>query len=316
MDYTIFYKVKYETLDHFILDNDNYWDIFISAYNDSERVKKVLEQVHAEKKHWLIMPEYDYDPNELPNNGQIYSYPNLKRENNFIQEYFNNIKIDLNQLQVCIDITGFMRNHLIYFIRYLVSKKIKKIDAIYSEPTTYKAKEDTAFSVEDSFIEVKQIAGCGGSYSTDTSKDILIIGSGYDHELIKYVADSKERTEKIQVFGFPSLQPDMYQENLLRASKAEDELDGTKHYKDYFAPAYDPFVTASVLQEIAADNSPYTNLYLSPLSTKAQTLGFVLYYVWECIDKPISIIFPICEKYKRETSIGISKIWKYSIELP
>jgi len=44
-------------------------------------------------------------------------------------------------------------------------------------------------------------------------KDLLVISSGYDYQLILKVAKAKKACQtKCQIFGFPSLQPDMYQE--------------------------------------------------------------------------------------------------------
>ena len=51
-----------------------------------------------------------------------------------------------------------------------------------------------------------------------------------------------------------------------------------------FRPANDPFATANVLQErVKAEESRggVTNLYLAPLGTKPQTLGFALYFATE-----------------------------------
>jgi hypothetical protein len=109
----------------------------------------------------------------------------------------------------------------------------------------------------------------------------------------------------------------MYQENVLRAHMAEDSLGGDKETR--FAPAHDPFVTANVLKEIVdplKKRGEVDNLYLSPLATKAQVLGFAIYYLWECLGTGASIIFPVAESYERETSKGFSRIWKYKVELP
>ena len=113
----------------------------------------------------------------------------------------------------------------------------------------------------------------------------------------------------------------MFQENILRAYNAEESLGGEFLQKGsfYYAPANDPFVTADVLRQIYHNErlmGGVSNLYLSPLSTKAQTLGFIIYYLWECLDKSISIIFPFCQEYTRETTIGLSKVWMYNVELP
>lgn len=150
----------------------------------------------------------------------------------------------------------------------------------------------------------------------------MVIGSGYDDKRITDVSRNKANARKVQLFGFPSLQPDMYQENVIRAYRAEEASTGGEKYfidsaTSIFAPANDPFVTAQSLKEFLDNENKrrkITNLYLSPLSTKSQTLGFALYYITECLDEPVSIIFPYCSGYTRETTSGISKIWKYTIE--
>jgi len=319
IDYTIFYKKKFVDIDEFVKTKT--WELFISAYNDSERVRKVFNKINCDDKHWLILPDYGYTSNEFPKTGQVFAYSTASQENDFILSYVNDIKLDLSQIDLCIDITGFMRPHLIFLIRFLKELKVKKFDVIYTDPDTYADKEKTTFT-KDNVYHVRQIAGCEGAHSTDTSNDVLIVGSGYDDKLIASVAESKAKAKKIQLFGFPSLQPDMYQENLLRAYKAEESLGG-KVFLDqsscYHAPANDPFVTASVIHDLVNrenERAKITNLYLSPLSTKAHTLGFVLYYLWECLGESVSILFPFCTKYTRETTKGVSRIWLYTVELP
>ena len=113
----------------------------------------------------------------------------------------------------------------------------------------------------------------------------------------------------------------MYQENVLRAQRAAEQLgsSATEDVETYFAPANDPFVTANALAEVFSDacrTQPVTNLYLCPISTKVQVLGFGLYYLTEWVGKRASVIFPFCRKYARETSLGISRVWWYQVELP
>lgn len=87
-----------------------------------------------------------------------------------------------------------------------------------------------------------------------------------------------------------------------------------------FAPAYDPFVTAQAIRDYLIDQQakmPFTNIYISPLSSKPQALGIALYYLWEqCHEKNISIIYPQCRRYITENSEGIGCLWRYVMELP
>lgn len=222
--------------------------------------------------------------------------------------------------RVCIDITGFIRPHLIFMICWLHGSGVKTFDAIYSEPSQYLKKEDTTFS-DGKVTTIRQVKGFEGQHSPDLSNDILIIGSGYDDILISQVAENKNNAKKIQIFGLPSLRPEFYQQNILRAELASESVgrDTGEHHNSYFAPAYDPFVTANVIAEIINKErsmKQLSNIYLCPLATKAQVLGFTIFYLYELSEGGASIIFPFCNKYAKETSTGVSRIWKYTVELP
>lgn len=209
---------------------------------------------------------------------------------------------------------------MLFLFRYLSEVGVQQVDVIYSDPNIYTKQGGTEFT-KDKVYHVRQVEGFEGSHNPEFGNDITIIGSGYDDKLIKSIARDKANSRKYQIFGFPSLQPDMFQENVLRAYRAEEALGG-KFMDDkntFFAPANDPFVTASVISGIVEkenNKQKITNLYLSPLSTKAQTLGFVLFYLWECDDLPVSIIYPFCKKYNRETTSGLSRIWLYTVQMP
>ncbi|MDC5141190.1 hypothetical protein NRA28_16210, partial [Acinetobacter baumannii] len=80
-----------------------------------------------------------------------------------------------------------------------------------------------------------------------------------------------------------------------------------------------PFATAQVISELIKEldleNNKKNNLYLSPLSTKAQTLGFAIYWALEGSTRDISILLPECLTYSRETSKGLKRLWLYDVEL-
>jgi hypothetical protein len=324
IDYSIFYKKKYSTTDE--LKAESNYDLFISAYNDSERVRKVFSEVNSTQKHWLLFPEYKYKKSEEPiltsKDEKIFAFDNNLSENEIIRKYFDDIEIQENLDQnIAIDITGFIRPHLVFLIRYLAAVGIGNVDFIYTDPVKYEKGANTDFSFD--YTLVRQIDGCQGSHNPETNNDFLIIGAGYDHLRIMDVSKNKDNTRKVQLFGFPSLQPDMYQENILKAYKAAEETvtRGEEIFVDddntIFAPANDPFVTANIISEfIDRQNNiaKITNLYFCPLSTKAQTLGIAIYFITECLETATSIIFPICNRYSRETSQGISKIWRYTVE--
>jgi hypothetical protein len=194
--------------------------------------------------------------------------------------------------------------------------------AVFRNKKLWFPKEETNFT--SNFTGVNQISECEGIHNLETQNDILIIGSGYDDKRISDVAKSKAEAKKVQLFGFPSLQPDMFQQNIISAYRADEESmtvgDSFVHSNStMYAPANDTFVTAQILSDFIKKetrNKEIGNLYLCPLSTKAQTLGFALYYITECLYKPVSMIFPYCGSYERETTVGISKVWIYTLEFP
>ena len=313
-NYDLFYREELGIED---LDKSHY-DVFISAYNKAERVMSAFDASSADKKIWLLQPEYEVDIKPL-SGEHIYTSSAVCDEASFVRGFWNDYESDLIGKKVCVDITGFIRPTLLFLIRFFYAKGLTSFDLIYSEPDSYSQGESTRFASKE-VVEVRTVEGFSGTHNVDTSQDILIVGVGYDHHLISRVAENRDHARKYQLFGFPSLRADMFQENLLKVSKSEEYLGSISQQSSsaLFAPAYDPFSTALEISKVVRDEQKkngISNLYLSPLSSKPQTVGFALYYILECIDTPVSLIFPFCERYNPSTSVGISRIWKYVIEL-
>lgn len=291
------------------------WDYFISAYNDSERVKSVFNSISAKEKYWLILPEYDYDISELPGNANTIMLSN-KNEDSVIHDLVDTTlgeKI-FKSPRFCIDITGFLRPHILRLVQYIQSIGVNKFDVIYSEPRQYEKKENTQFT--RNVNTVRQVAGFEGMHSDELAHDYLIVGVGYDHELISRVISDKDSAKVLQLLSLPSLSADMYQESILRLERSSSLSIDQDEDQIFFAPANDPFVIASELskkyKQLRASNQ-ITNIYLSPLATKPQTLGFALFYLHELVDTAASILYPYSNIYFRETSKGIGRIWHYEV---
>lgn len=315
IDYTVLYKGELAVEGDWPANLR--WDIFISAYTAAERVQRVYDKASATSKHWLVFPEYGFSTADYPRGA--FADP-TRDEAEYVRTFWDGSIGVVGRRSVAVDITGFIRPYLIFLVRWLAERGVRRFDALYTEPVIYSKREQTRFS-DEAVVEVRQIAGFEGTHDPDTSNDYLIIGAGYDHQLIAQVAENKEFSKKIQIFGLPSLRADMFQENVLRASRAREAIGGNTvdESNSYFAPANDPFVTASILREIVVRigaRKPITNLYLSPLATKPQVLGFAMYYLTERQHTATSLIFPFCEAYDEKTSAGVSRIWQYTVELP
>jgi hypothetical protein len=170
----------------------------------------------------------------------------------------------------------------------------------------------TAFSGDVSLV--RQVRGYEGAHTTDTDDEYLVVGCSYDAKLMSAVANSRLRARKVQMFPFPALRPHMYQENRVRTQECQNSFGAVSDI--LYAPGHDPFATAHVLSNYVIERcSRIKNLYLSPLATKPQVVGFALYYLMECIGQPVSITFPFSSAYNQETSEGISELWRYRIDL-
>jgi hypothetical protein len=302
------------------LDFDEEWDFFFSALNNSERVTETFKQIKSVKKYWIIIPEYHYTPAEEPA-GELILRTNSLNEADQIIDTIGSVLDEINiNSKICVDITGLMRPQILFILRYFKVNNIKKFDMIYTEPLHYTRKEDTDFTLAD-VSEVRQVSGFEGTHnvdmSRDGSKDVLFLGVGYDSHLMSRVSLDKDRARHLQLHSLPSLSADMYQESLIRLDRA-----GLPNNKGddqvFFSSANDPFFTATALSKALqkiCHNAPPSNLYLSPLATKPQALGFGLFYLKELDGAPASIIFPFSERYSRETSKGIGRSWLYPIYL-
>lgn len=289
------------------------WDTFVSGYNLSERVQDVFASVTAKRKIWVIHSEYGLGSAERPS-GESILFDGVDEAED-CQRLLNRIVDDTNSSgRLCIDITGMMRPHMMCLIARLEELGAKRVDVLYSEPITYTHKEKTEFSRGS--LEVRQVYGMEGLANFRSSDDLMVIGAGYDDRQIAEVAQHVDPARKVVIFGFPPLRADMYQQNLLRVNRAWSELGELPRTQQYFAPANDPFVTANVLKSIVDTRRTITNLYLAPLSTKAQALGFVLYYIAERRGTHSSMIYPFSERYDSRTTKGVTRTWKYVVEFP
>ena len=296
------------------------FDLFLSAYNLSDRVRNVYDNVRARTKLWILHREYGLQSDSFPIEDCFLSA--ATDESSFCLELFDRLKGQFNSLHslsICIDATGILRPHLLFLLKLFQRHDILKFSVIYAEPALYKGKENTEFS-SGAIYEVRPVQGYEGAPATDSTADFLIIGMGYDHRMIAEVAEDKAKADKHQVFGLPSLRADMYQQSVLRSRRAAEELADPNfaHTNRSFAPASDPFGTAAVLSEVISQKrkeSRITNLYLSPLGTKPQVIGFGLYYILECTAGDCAIMFPFSRGYSPETGQGVSRSWIYNIEL-
>lgn len=315
-DYSIFYSRSFDYSE--ISKTLPSFDIFISAFNNSDRVKTLFNSIDSSRKFWLIHPEYNFTVDEIPSSDMCeVVVPSNINDITQVNELLSQIG-DLNDKNICIDITGFMRHVLIFLVASLKFKGINKFTAIYSEPMYYSKGDDTDFSTTTSSV-VKSVSGIS-STSNSEYKDHLIINIGYDHKMLSQISSYKDGAIYHPVFSFPSLSADMYQQSSIRAALGGSiTQDSNWITKRKFSPANNPFATAQVVSDIVKELDlnfhGKNNIYLAPISTKAQTLGFAIYWALEGKDRGVTILLPECLSYSRETSQGLKRLWAYEVEL-
>lgn len=313
MDYSIFYKRSIQ-IDHLKKELGKF-DVFISAYNSSDRVKTTFNHVNAKKKIWLIHPEYRYSPIEYPRDHTLV-VPEANDEISQINSLVAAVP-HINDISLCIDITGFMRNSLAFLVPKLAHLGVQSFTAIYSEPVSYSRQEATQFATTTSEI-VRPIRGMYGTPGSGANH--LLLAVGYDHQLTSQVFSYKSNVISHPLFSFPSLSADMYQQSALRSEKSgEIVLKDDWINNRFFAPANDPFATAGIVSERIQhidQKGAEENIFLAPLSTKVQVLGMSIYWLLEGSKRGrCAVLLPECLTYSRETSTGLKRLWAYEIEL-
>jgi hypothetical protein len=310
IDYGICYKQQLTLTDPYF--TTQHFDTFVAAFTADERSHVLFDKIDASHKQWIVFPEYGFQQPEYP--AGAFVGPAGADEAHFTTTFLDTLVA--NSDHICVDITGFLAPYLLFLIRSIAARGITTFEMLYAEPGRYLKSEETRFSGEEVRV-VRQVYGFEGTHVPDTTKDLLVVGAGYDHQLMKMVATTKEGARPIQIFGLPALQPDMYQQNILRASRAAEALGGKgvgEHADNHLLPAHCPFTTATFLSQLIRDTQ-FTNLYLCPLATKPQVAGFGIFYVTECLTKPVSILYPFCASFPRQTSDGIGRLWAYTVEL-
>ena len=299
-----------------VLEDNEEFDILISAFNLSDRVRHTFKRISAKEKYWIIHNEYNFENSELPIDAPRLTADSLS-EADFIIDTFGSIVSINSATRLCVDITGFMRPHLMFMMHYLRESGIKKFSLVYTEPSQYKRKAETVFSSD--VLEVRQINGYEGIHTIDMSTDMLLVGVGYDHDLISHILASKSNARQVQLLSLPSLSADMYQESLIRLHRVADNAYKLPDDQLAYSSANDPFGTyiilGETLQKLYGHYNAISNLYLSPLATKPQAVGFAMFYLNNLVGKSASIIFPFASSYSKDTSTGVGRAWVYEMNL-
>lgn len=293
-----------------------HYDLFLSSFNSSTRVGVLARTITATRKIWIVHDEYSYDDSELPDGEVMHAAKSVAPAESWAEvlERVGGLS-GLHDMSVAIDITGMMRPHIAMLPFALQQAGAKEVTVYYSDPESYVAGERTRFT-KGPVERVGLIPGMEGLHTNRPSPhDALIVGAGYDHGLVKAIAEDKPNAEHIILLGLPSLQPHMYQESVLKLENARESIRDYRPASRAFAPANNPFATAQVIASTVLALGSLDHLYLSAVGAKPQVLGFSWYYWCEAAGQNASFLYPFVERYERDTSNGIAAIHAYVLEL-
>lgn len=292
------------------------WEMFISAWDGSERVEHVYAAVQARSKTWLYHSEYENLTGRTLSGKVFISKGSEATGIRNLFKFLDEASETFPKEGGCIDITGMMRPHIAFLVRYLQLLGVKKVDFLYSEPDSYQDGENTKFNSGD-VSDVLEVEGFEGVNAVGAT-EVLIVAPGFDDRMRKEVISHKERAAKqIQIFGFPPLQADMYQQNVLKSYDVEDEPPEETRDTRRFASASDPFSMATELSRIIhkqLTEQRNSRFYIAPLATKPQTLGAALFYITECEGRPVSLLYPVVSHHASGTSKGLARIWVNTVD--
>ena len=311
------------------------WDIFITCGSFEERCKRSSD-VFLDKKvkigTSIIFNYKETDPENKKEENMKIMKGNLKQICRYVHVFdtesvslpskgikkflifLKEKKINLLNKRIIVDITVFSKGYFFLLFKVLREKlNLHEFYVVYTEPEKYKSKsaDRNEIILTEGLDRVESIPGFAGS-SVDT-KDALIVILGFEGKRSREVFNSVNSELTYAVGGFPSFQPEWHKISMeanlsfLRESGASDYL--------FFAPSADPFETMNTVSQIVKEiesNNRNTNIIISPLGTKVQAFGVLLYALG---NKKIKVIYPFPSVYKSDYSYKYGPTWIFKVNL-
>jgi hypothetical protein len=311
------------------------WDIFITCSSFEERCKRssdIFLGKNVEIATSIIFNYKETDPKNKKEENMREMKSNLEKVCNYVHilntesvslpsegikkflMFLKEKNIDLLNKRIITDITVFTKGYFFLLFKVLKEKfNLHELYVIYTEPEKYKGKgaDGNEIILTEGLDRVASNPGFTGSSRND--KDALIVILGFEGKRSMEVFNSVEPDMTYAVNGFPSFQPGWHKISLeanlpfLQESGASDHL--------FFAPAVDPFETRNtvsrIVEEIEKKNKDI-NIIISPLGTKLQAFGVLLYALG---NKKIKVIYPFPSVYKPDYSYKYGPTWIFKVNL-
>lgn len=247
----------------------------------------------------------------LANSGESFSSPKegVAQFFSFLEEY----NIDLYGKKIAVDITVFTKSFFFLLFKTLREKySLRKFSIIYTEPERYKTgtKPSGEVILTEGLDRLESIPGYSGS--SINSKDALIVQLGFEGKRALDVFYNINPEISYAINGFPSYKPEWHKISL--ESNMRFLMESKAYCHLFSAPALDPFETEKVIDLLNREiKTQGFNVVISPLGTKLQAFGAMLYALK---DKETKVVYPFPSFFPADYSHKFGPSWILEAILP
>lgn len=303
--------IEYDTFDEYKIEFKDF--ILLHGEALDERGLETINFLKLKTEN-IIKLDYDYDQNAfIVNDNAIFQ--SRKFENLMLDEIIKKFK----SKNIIIEATtlGFSE---ILMVLFFINLKYKffKIEIIYVEPKEYLLKGGTKIkkgnfhltSIPNNFKYVQPFSLILDNLS---KKSELIAFLGFENSRLGRIVNDNDNSKKyasfVPILALPGFTPGWENISLSR------HVDLIKDFKGLtYTPANNPYETVKVLSNII-DNSSLENFVIAPIGTKPCSLGAMIFVInFKESKGDIGIIYDFPKK-KKDRTIGVGIIHKYSIDV-
>ena len=202
-----------------------------------------------------------------------------------LQAYHELFKMD----GILIDITSIRIPEMFMLLKYIrLSKATEKVFIAYSTPMEYEFQEEPFTSYRSYYgnLRTTDLLGYGGM-SDDMAHSQLIVFIGFEGILSAKVNEDVRYAKLKLVNNIPSFYEKYKDISIIN----NYDLLATRHERQSFVPADNPFETYNFLSELLGDEEAAC---IAPLSSKPVALGVCMYALDH---ENVRVVYPMAESY-------------------
>lgn len=220
-----------------------------------------------------------------------------------LQAYHELFKTD----GILIDITSIRIPEMFMLLKYIrLTKATEKVFIAYSTPMEYEFQEEPFTSYRSYYgnLRTADLLGYGGM-SDDMAHSQLIVFIGFEGILSAKVNEDVRYAKLKLVNNIPSFYEKYKDISIIN----NYDLLATRHEKQAFVPADNPFETYNFLSELLDDEEAAC---IAPLSSKPVALGVCMYALDH---ENIRVVYPMAESYSPHRANSTHSTYMFEIKI-